>query len=170
MENTIGDRIVSLRKEKGWTQLQLAEKLNISDKAVSKWESKKSDPSIDLLVALSNIFNCSIDYLVRGLEFNKVANESSKDDDVNTTNKNDIITMYNNEIYKYLKEAVRIVIMSGKASISGIQRNLGIGYPKAGKLIDIMEQRKYISELNEKGMRRIFVDKEKYREDFGEEV
>ena len=35
---TLNDRIKNLRKEKGWTQLQLAEKLNVTDKAVSKWE------------------------------------------------------------------------------------------------------------------------------------
>ena len=35
---TLNERIKSLRKEKGWTQLQLAEKLHVTDKAVSKWE------------------------------------------------------------------------------------------------------------------------------------
>ena len=37
MDN-LNERIKNLRKEKGWTQLQLAEKLNVTDKAVSKWE------------------------------------------------------------------------------------------------------------------------------------
>ena len=36
--DTLNERIKNLRKEKGWTQLQLAEKLNVTDKAVSKWE------------------------------------------------------------------------------------------------------------------------------------
>ena len=66
MENTIGERIAGLRKQKHLTQIQLAEKLHISDKAVSKWESNKSDPSLEMLIALSDYFKCTIDYLVKG--------------------------------------------------------------------------------------------------------
>ncbi len=66
MENSIGERIIGLRKKKGLTQSQLAEKLNISNKAVSKWESGKGDPSIEMLELLSELFDCSIDYLVKG--------------------------------------------------------------------------------------------------------
>ena len=38
-QETLNERIKNLRKEKGWTQLKLAEQLNITDKAVSKWEA-----------------------------------------------------------------------------------------------------------------------------------
>ena len=65
----IGERIINLRKKNGLTQLQLAKKLNISDKAVSKWESNRGDPSLEMLVALSNLFGCTIDYLVKGDNF-----------------------------------------------------------------------------------------------------
>lgn len=68
MENYIGKRIATLRKYHGWTQSQLAERLHISDKAVSKWESNRGDPSIELLCALADMFNCSLDYLIRGKE------------------------------------------------------------------------------------------------------
>lgn len=71
MEKLMGERIAELRRKKGLTQIQLAEKLNISDKAVSKWESNKSDPSLEMLVALSNFFECSIDYIVKGEEEKK---------------------------------------------------------------------------------------------------
>ena len=65
-KHSIGQTIAALRKEKGWTQVQLAEMLQISDKAVSKWEKDKSCPGIDLLPALSDLFDVSIDYLVTG--------------------------------------------------------------------------------------------------------
>ena len=39
-KHSIGKTIATLRKAKGWTQVELAEKLNVSDKAVSKWESE----------------------------------------------------------------------------------------------------------------------------------
>jgi transcriptional regulator with XRE-family HTH domain len=61
-----GDRIKELRKAKNLTQLELANKLNITDKAVSKWESNQGDPSIDLLIELSKVFDVSIDYLLTG--------------------------------------------------------------------------------------------------------
>ena len=48
-----GDRIKELRKQNNLTQLELANKLNITDKAVSKWESNLGEPSIDLLMELS---------------------------------------------------------------------------------------------------------------------
>ena len=64
-----GKLIAALRKEKGWTQTELAEKLNVSDKAVSKWENGGM-PSIEFLPKLSELFGVSIDYLVTGKETN----------------------------------------------------------------------------------------------------
>lgn len=65
-EHSIGKTIASLRKSKGWTQAELAEKLNVSDKAVSKWESENGLPEISQLPALASLFDVSIDYLMTG--------------------------------------------------------------------------------------------------------
>lgn len=64
--NSMGTRISSLRKFKGLTQIELAEKLNISDKAVSKWESGVGFPSLEMVGPLSDCLGCSIDFLIRG--------------------------------------------------------------------------------------------------------
>ena len=61
-----GKFIASCRKEKGLTQAQLAEKLNITDRAVSKWETGKSLPTTDQIILLSEIFDCSLDTLLKG--------------------------------------------------------------------------------------------------------
>ena len=66
MAHSVGKTIAELRKQKGWTQLELAEKLNISDKTVSKWEQEGGAPSIEFFPALSNIFGVTIDYLMTG--------------------------------------------------------------------------------------------------------
>lgn len=66
MDHNLGKNIAELRKSKGWTQAMLAEKLNISDKAVSKWESGFGYPEITLLTKLAEIFELSIDYLMTG--------------------------------------------------------------------------------------------------------
>ena len=60
----LGKRIYSLRVAKGMTQEQLAQVLNISPAAISKWERDLATPSIELLWALANFFGCSIDELV----------------------------------------------------------------------------------------------------------
>lgn len=65
-EHSIGKTIASLRKSKGWTQVELAEKLNVSDKAVSKWESEAGFPEISQLPAMATLFGVTIDYLMTG--------------------------------------------------------------------------------------------------------
>lgn len=55
-----GQFILKLRKEKAWTQLELAEKLNITDKAVSKWERGSGFPDIKMIEPLAEVFNVSI--------------------------------------------------------------------------------------------------------------
>ena len=64
--HSVGQTIANLRKKKGLTQIQLAEELYVSDKAVSKWEQDDSCPSIDTLIMLSEYFNVSIDYILKG--------------------------------------------------------------------------------------------------------
>ena len=65
-KHSIGKTIAALRKEKGWTQVELAEKLQVSDKAVSKWEKEDAFPSVEFFPALAELFDVSIDYLMTG--------------------------------------------------------------------------------------------------------
>lgn len=65
-KHSIGKTIAELRKEKGWTQIELAEKLQVSDKAISKWEKDSGAPSIEFFPALAELFGVSIDYLMTG--------------------------------------------------------------------------------------------------------
>jgi len=67
-QTTLSERIKALRKEKNMTQLELAAKLNITDKAVSKWEAAEGNPDITLLAKLGEIFGVTIDYLLTGKE------------------------------------------------------------------------------------------------------
>ena len=63
MDN-IGNKIADLRKKADMSQTQLAEKLNVSNKTVSKWECGKSVPDIEMLSKISKLFNISIDSIV----------------------------------------------------------------------------------------------------------
>lgn len=69
-------KLVSLRKQKGLTQLDLAEKLNVSRQAISRWEVGYSVPSTDNLKVLSELYGVSIDYLLNEGNDNRVANEN----------------------------------------------------------------------------------------------
>lgn len=64
-KQTFGNIIVSLRKEKGMTQLELAEKMGVTDKAVSKWERDLSFPDISSIPKLAEIFEVSVDDLMQ---------------------------------------------------------------------------------------------------------
>lgn len=64
--DTLGKRIAALRKEKGMTQEELAEKLGVSPQAISKWENGQSCPDISLLPRLAAIFGVTTDLLLTG--------------------------------------------------------------------------------------------------------
>jgi len=61
---TIAKNISSLRKEAEMTQFELAERLNYSDKAISKWERGESIPDVIVLKEIADIFSVSVDYLL----------------------------------------------------------------------------------------------------------
>lgn len=65
-KKTIGQFIATLRKANGMTQKQLAERLNVSDKAVSRWERDESAPDLTLIPVIAEIFQVTSDELLRG--------------------------------------------------------------------------------------------------------
>ena len=62
---TIGEKIAKQRKEKGLTQSQLAEMINVSNKTISRWETGEGYPEISLLVPLAKALGVSTDYLLK---------------------------------------------------------------------------------------------------------
>ena len=59
------DKLIALRRKAGWSQEELAERLNVSRQSVSKWESAQSMPDIDKIVQLSSLFSVTTDYLLK---------------------------------------------------------------------------------------------------------
>ena len=64
-KKTLGMMIASLRKENGMTQLDLAEKMGVTDKAVSKWERDLSCPDVNTIPKLAEVFGISVDELMQ---------------------------------------------------------------------------------------------------------
>ena len=73
LKSTIAKNLVELRTKAHLTQLQLAEMLNYSDKAVSKWERGEAIPDIRVLIQLSELYGVTIDDLVKGTEVASMA-------------------------------------------------------------------------------------------------
>lgn len=61
----IGDKIKLLRRKRKLTQLQLANELNVSAQAVSKWEKGLSYPDIETIIKISEFFGVTTDYLLK---------------------------------------------------------------------------------------------------------
>ena len=80
-QETFGQRIARLRKEKDLTQNDIADKVGVTSQAVSKWENDQATPDIDILVKLSDIFDITVDELL-GKETKKtvLANKPTKKD------------------------------------------------------------------------------------------
>jgi len=73
----IADRIQHLRKIKGISQEELADKIGVSRQAVSKWESEQSIPDMDKVIIMSDFFDVTTDYILKGIEAKKQASEGS---------------------------------------------------------------------------------------------
>ena len=65
---TLGEKLSKLRKEYNYTQEQLADVLGVSRQAISKWESNITYPETEKLIRMSELFNCSLDYLLKDSE------------------------------------------------------------------------------------------------------
>ncbi|MDE6413620.1 MAG: helix-turn-helix domain-containing protein [Eubacterium sp.] len=59
------DKLIKLRRQRGWSQEELAEIMNVTRQSVSKWESMQSLPDLDRILQLSNLFGVSTDYLLK---------------------------------------------------------------------------------------------------------
>ncbi len=105
----IAEKIIQLRKERGWSQEQLAEQLGISRQSVSKWESDMAVPDLDRIIKMSDLFGVSVDYLVKDEKMSQanygagsVSEGQAPERNQIYTEQNDALgnqTSYNNELF-----------------------------------------------------------------------
>lgn len=94
----IKDRIIQLRKVNRLTQSDLAKKLHVSDKLVSKWETGEGHPGINDIIDLGKIFGVSVDYLVTG---------TLRANDSKSINKEPTIDQHKDDFLVYLKKLLK---------------------------------------------------------------
>ena len=76
----LADKIIRLRKKNGWSQEELAEKMNVSRQAVSKWESAQTIPDLEKILQLGTLFGVTTDYLLKDeIEDEELTNDTSSD-------------------------------------------------------------------------------------------
>ncbi len=93
IKNNVAKNITELRVLNNMTQMELAEKLNYSDKTVSKWERAESSPDISVLVDIADLFGVTLDYLVKAEDIEEaVAAHKTKE------------TKYNRRAISYIAE------------------------------------------------------------------
>jgi transcriptional regulator with XRE-family HTH domain len=78
----LADKIVKLRKQLGWSQEELAEKMDISRQSVSKWESANSIPDLNRIIMLAEIFEVSTDFLLKDKYQTSNSPNESKEPDI----------------------------------------------------------------------------------------
>ncbi len=92
LKSIIAHNIITLRKKHKLTQAEFAEKLNYTDKAISKWERGESVPSIEILKQISDMFGVTVDYLLHDLPENEKSEYVLTDN--NTSNKITITLLF----------------------------------------------------------------------------
>lgn len=73
----MADRIQYLRKSKGLSQEELADKMGVSRQAVSKWESEQSTPDLEKIIMISELFEVTTDYILKGIESAAMTNKKT---------------------------------------------------------------------------------------------
>ncbi len=117
----ISDKILYLRKKLGYTQEELAEKLNVSRQSISKWESAQSIPDITKIMEMARIFSVSTDYLLKD-EIEHIDGQTTSDSDervevLTIEEANKFIDLKDKSL-KLIGIAVFLFILSGISLIS----------------------------------------------------
>lgn len=99
VKSIVAKNITELRLLNNMTQMELAEKLNYSDKTISKWERAESSPDISILVEIADIFGVSLDYLVRSENIEETVRENRKSEKT-----------YNRRVIAYMSETIPVAI------------------------------------------------------------
>lgn len=139
MKKTLGTMISSLRKDKGMTQLELAEKMGVTDKAVSKWERDLSCPDISSVPKLAEILGISVDDLMQGKTETKEQGTKEKKENISRNKVDEILDTALKGIGIAMGIAVTVLSVLGELEVNAAFTMLGIGL--AGISISLLKDK-----------------------------
>lgn len=105
---TIGKFITALRKANGMTQKDLAEKLNVSDKTISRWERDEGAPDLSMIPVIAEIFDVTCDELLRGERKSPVEREATTEAATNTETIANVKEDFSAKSEKQLKRLLKV--------------------------------------------------------------
>ena len=129
MKKTLGTIITELRKQHGMTQLELAEKMGVTDKAVSKWERDLSCPDINSIPQLAEILEVSVEDLMQVI----------KDHQDSPSKLDEIMDIAPKAVAMTMGIAVTVLMILNAIEVKEAMIMLGIGLAGAG--ISLMNQK-----------------------------
>lgn len=112
-KKTMGSFMAALRKANGLTQQQVADKLNVSNKTVSKWECNEGYPEISMLPVIAELYSVSVDELLRGEKIAKAFDEEKTD--IKSTER--IKFLVEKAIVKFTNNSIISIVLSSAALI-----------------------------------------------------
>ena len=139
MKKTLGTMISSLRKDKGMTQLELAEIMGVTDKAVSKWERDLSCPDINSIPKLAEILEISVDDLMQGKTETKEQDTKEKKENISRNKVDEIVDTVLKGTGIAMGIAVTVLSVLGELEINAAFTMLGIGF--AGISISLLKDK-----------------------------
>ena len=107
---TVGKRIAKLRKERKLSQKELATLLFVADKTISSWEIDRTEPSLEMLVKLSDVFGCSMSFLIHGEEDHMDAQQ-------------EITIKLSKDEFRYLEAFMNLMVVEERIQEEGNQEN-----------------------------------------------
>lgn len=138
-----GEFIRSLRKENNITQLELAQKLSCTDKAISRWETGKGFPDVDMLLSLSEVFGVSVNEILLGerFGFSQLSAEATSDEKEDNSSIEKVLLHTDEAIVDILKDKEKEIGKINRSVICliascCIQVLLMFGLPKLGNYFD----------------------------------
>lgn len=90
----IGNFITELRKEKGYTQEELGDKLYVTNKTVSRWETGKYLPSAEILLMMSDLFDVSINEILKGQRLSGEEEKTAEEENIKEVLKSSVFTTH----------------------------------------------------------------------------
>lgn len=128
----LGEKISSLRKQRGMTQMELAEKLDVSRQAVSRWENGSALPSMSNLTAIGKLFDVSVDILTDAsspIEYKRQGGESKGTyEKANRINTDRVVYFMGHIMLPVIVSVVTVCFMLG------INKNTEVNFEGGGKV------------------------------------
>ena len=128
-KKTIGQFIATLRKANGMTQKELAEKLNVSDKAVSRWERDESAPDLSLIPVIAEIFGVTSDEILRG---ERAGGKETLQEGSREKGKKQIANLLNKSKTKFQMYSLVSICIAGAGLLAAMMFNFGFLMAQVG--------------------------------------